>query len=210
MIYYASKVITEAQVNYATTEKELLAVVYYFDKFRSYLIGFKVIVYTDHSALRYLFAKKDAKPRLLRWILLLQEFDLEIKDKKGIENLVANHLSRMDHVEPNEGVDDDINERLPYDQLFAVEEVPWYANIVNYLAKKILPPELTYQMRKKFFLDLKYYIWDDHFLYKQCSDKIIRRCVPEEEMASILHHCHSCEVGGHFGAIKTIAKVLQS
>ena len=115
----------------------------------------------------------------------------------------------MDHVKPNEGVDDDINEIFPNEQLFTVEEAPWYADIINYLAKKILPPELTYQMRKKFFLDLKYYIWDDHFLYKQCVDQIIRRCVPKEEMESILHHCHSCEVGRHFGATKTAAKVLQ-
>ena len=169
-----------------------------------------MIVYTDHSTLRYLFAKKEAKPRLFCWILLIQEFDLEIKDKKGTENLVADHLSRMNHVEPNEEVDDDINERFPDEQLFAVEEALWYADIVNYLAKKILPPELTYQRRKKFFSDLKYYIWDDHFLYKQCVDQIIRRCVPKEEMESILHHCHSCEVGGHFGATKTTAKVLQS
>ena len=130
MIYYASKVLTEAQVNYATTEKELLVVVYAFEKFWSYLIRSKVIVYTDHSTLRYLFAKKEAKPRLLRWILLLQEFDLEIKDKKETENLVADHLSRMNHVEPNEGVND-INERFPDEQLFSVEEVPWYADIVN-------------------------------------------------------------------------------
>ena len=96
VIYYASRTLTEAQLNYATTEKELLAVVFAFDKFRSYLIGSNVIVYTDHSALKYLLTKKDAKPRLLRWILLLQEFNLEIKDKKGIENLVADHLSRME------------------------------------------------------------------------------------------------------------------
>ena len=77
-IYYISHTLDEAQVNYATTEKELLAMVYAMDKFRSYLVGSKVVVYTDHSTLKYLLSKKDAKPRLIRWILLLQEFDLEI------------------------------------------------------------------------------------------------------------------------------------
>nr|GFC11693.1 DNA-directed DNA polymerase [Tanacetum cinerariifolium] len=71
-IHYASKTMNQAEANYTTTEKEMLAVVYAFKKFRSYLIMNKSIVYTDHSALKYLFAKKDAKARLLRWILLLQ------------------------------------------------------------------------------------------------------------------------------------------
>ncbi|GJW53071.1 reverse transcriptase domain-containing protein [Tanacetum coccineum] len=86
-IHYAAKTMTEAQAHYTTTEKELLAVVYAFEKFRSYLVLSKSIVYTDHSAIKYLFAKKDAKPRLMRWILLLQEFDVVIRDKKGAENL---------------------------------------------------------------------------------------------------------------------------
>ncbi|GJU04989.1 uncharacterized protein Tco_1121419 [Tanacetum coccineum] len=95
VIYYTSRTLDSAQCNYSTTEKELLAIVFALEKFRSYLLGTKVIVYCDHAALKYLLAKKEAKPRLIRWILLLQEFKLEIQDKKGSENLVANHLSRV-------------------------------------------------------------------------------------------------------------------
>jgi hypothetical protein len=94
-IYYASKTLMDAQVNYTTTEKELLAVVFALDKFRSYILGSKVIIYSDYAVLRHLLAKKETKPRLIRWILLLQEFDIEIQDKKGIENVVADHLSRI-------------------------------------------------------------------------------------------------------------------
>jgi hypothetical protein len=82
VIYYASRTLNDAQLNYSTTEKELLAVVFALDKFRSYLLGSKVIVYSDHATLKYLFSKNDAKFRLIRWILLLQEFDIEIRDKK--------------------------------------------------------------------------------------------------------------------------------
>jgi hypothetical protein len=99
-IAYASKTLTGPQFNYATTEKELLDVIFAIDKFRSYLIGAKVMVYTDHAALKYLLTKKDGKPRLIRWILLLQEFDLKIKDKKGVENSIADHLSRMQFKNP--------------------------------------------------------------------------------------------------------------
>nr|GFB23099.1 reverse transcriptase domain-containing protein [Tanacetum cinerariifolium] len=94
-IHYASKTMNQGETNYTTTEKEMLAVVYAFEKFRSYLIINKSFVYTDHSALKYLFAKKDAKARLLRWILLLQEFDFKVIDTKGAKNYAADHLSRL-------------------------------------------------------------------------------------------------------------------
>jgi hypothetical protein len=96
-VYYVSKTLSEAQLNNATTEKELLAVVFVFEKFTSYIMNSKVIVYTDHATIKYLLAKKDAKPRLICWILLLQEFDVEIHDKKGVQNVVVDHLSRMNH-----------------------------------------------------------------------------------------------------------------
>jgi hypothetical protein len=86
---------TGAHLNYGTTEKELLAVVFALDKFRSYLVEAKIIIYTERAALKYLLTKKDAKPHLIRWFLLLQEFDIEIKYKKGVENSVVDHLSQM-------------------------------------------------------------------------------------------------------------------
>ena len=109
VIYYASRTLNDAQLNYATTEKELLAIVFAFDKFRPYLIGNKVVVHTNHFAIKYLMTKKDAKPKLIRWVFLLQEFDLEIKDKRGAENLVADHLSRL------EGASDEVhvNDNFP-------------------------------------------------------------------------------------------------
>ena len=99
-IAYASKTLTWPQLNYATTKKELLAVIFTIDKFRSYLVGAKVVIYSNHAALKYLLTKKDAKPHLIRWILLLQEFDLETKDKKEVENYVVDHLSRMQFENP--------------------------------------------------------------------------------------------------------------
>ncbi|GJS00607.1 reverse transcriptase domain-containing protein [Tanacetum coccineum] len=137
-IHYASKTMTEAQAHYTTTEKELLAVVYAFEKFRSYLVLSKSIVYTDHSAIKYLFAKKDAKPRLMRWILLLQEFDVIIRDKKGAENLAADHLSRLENPHQDKLENKEITETFPLETLgsvaLRVDSTPWFADFANYHA----------------------------------------------------------------------------
>nr|GFA17569.1 reverse transcriptase domain-containing protein [Tanacetum cinerariifolium] len=137
-IQYASKTMNQAKTNYTTTKKEMLAVVYAFEKFRSYLIMNKIIVYTDHSALKYLFAKKDAKARLLCWILLLQEFDFKVIDTKGAENYDADHLSDLEN--PYENVFDpkEINKNFPLESLNKVAHqdpsTPWFADFANYHA----------------------------------------------------------------------------
>ena len=92
MIYYASHTSNDAQLNYTMTEKEFLAVIFGFEKFRPYLIRSHVIVYTDDSAHKHFLSRKDVKPTLTRWILL-QEFNCEIRDKKGPKNLIADPLS---------------------------------------------------------------------------------------------------------------------
>ena len=130
VIYYTSKVLNGTQLKYSTTNKELLAVVFTLEKFRSYLLGAKVIIFCNHAALRYLLMKKNAKPRLIRWILLLQGFDLEIKDKSEAGNLVADHLNCL----LTNKEDQPLREAFLEEQLFAIDSsAPWYVDIVNFL-----------------------------------------------------------------------------
>ncbi|XP_070018023.1 uncharacterized protein [Nicotiana sylvestris] len=129
----------DTQVNYTVTEKELLATVFAMEKFRPYLMGTKVIVHTNHAALHYLISKKDSKARLMRWVLILQEFDLEIIDRRGSENQVADHLSRLEEEErPHNGLE--INDLFPDEQLFSMSltGMPWNTYIliaVDYVSK---------------------------------------------------------------------------
>jgi len=204
-ITYASKTLTGAQLNYATTEKELLAVVFAIDKFRSYLVGAKIILYTDHAALKYLLTKKDAKPRLIRWILLLQEFDLEIKDKKGVENTVADHLSCMQVTNLQEPP---INDFLRDDMLLKVtDSTTWYANIVNFMVSGYVPPG---ENKKMLIFECHRHLWDDPYMYKVCMDGLLRRCIPAAEALQIIEKCHTAAYGGHYGAFRTQGKIWQS
>jgi len=211
VIAYASSTLNAAQINYTTTEKELYAVVYALEKFRSYLLNSKVIVFTDHAAIRYLFQKPHSKPRLLRWSLLLQEFNLQIKDRVGAENHVADHLSRLPLTSQGVDISNLEIDSFP-DALFCamVSKEPWYSHIVNYLIAGVIPPVMSYSQAQKLKSEAKYYVWDDPILWRMCSDQVIRRCVPADETISILTACHSMACGGHFSAKKTSRKILDA
>uniref|UniRef100_A0A2N9HWI1 RNA-directed DNA polymerase n=1 Tax=Fagus sylvatica TaxID=28930 RepID=A0A2N9HWI1_FAGSY len=174
VIYYASRTLNSAQMNYTTTEKELLAIVFALDKFRSYLIGSPVVCFTDHAALKYLFTKKDAKARLIRWILLLQEFNLIIKDKKGVENVVADHLSRLIFEDNMEHLP--INDEFPDEHLFSLSNLPWYAYIVNYLAVGEIPRIGALKTKESFWSRLHKHPgklrsrWDGPYIVKHVSE----------------------------------------
>nr|GEW81705.1 reverse transcriptase domain-containing protein [Tanacetum cinerariifolium] len=187
-IHYASKTMNQAETNYTTTEKEMLVVVYAFEKFRSYLILNKSIVYTDHSALKYLFSKKDTKARLLRWILLLQEFDFKVIDTKGAENYAADHLSRLENLYENVFDPKEINETFPLEslkKLLTKTQVPRGCRLCKLPRGEI------------------------HYL-GTCPDQIIRRCVAGQEAIDILNACHSGPIEGHYGANYIAKKVFDS
>ncbi|KAL1549888.1 hypothetical protein AAHA92_17918 [Salvia divinorum] len=205
VIFYVSKTINQAQRNYDTTEKEMLAVVYSFKKFRPYLLGSQVIVFTDHAAITYLLVKKESKPRLIRWVLLLHEFNWEVRDKKGTENRVADHLSRVTQGEDEEEIPDAFLKKHLYlitrhpqliswahhmaqlDQVDTSEGVmknnvePWFADLANYLVTGKLPcsSDATRAQKLKLKSEAKYYFWDDPYLWKVGADQVIRRCIPE-------------------------------
>nr|GEX19895.1 reverse transcriptase domain-containing protein [Tanacetum cinerariifolium] len=211
-IHYASKIMTDAQAHYTTMEKELLVVEYAFEKFRPYLILSKSIVYTDHSALKYLFNKQDAKTRLLRWVLLLQEFNITILNKKGAENLATDHLSRLEN--PHQSVLDkkEENETFPLETLNVVSfhgdsSTPWFVDFANYHAGNFVVKGMSSQQKNKFLKDVKHYLWDDPFLLKIYADQIIRRCVHVQEAVDIQKACHSGPTGGHHGSNYTAKKV---
>nr|GFB84802.1 reverse transcriptase domain-containing protein [Tanacetum cinerariifolium] len=170
----------------------MLAVVYAFEKFRSYLIMNKSIIYTDHSALKYLFAKKDAKA----------------------QNYAADHLSRLGNLYENIFDPKEINETFPLESLNKVAHkdpsTPWFTDLANYHAGNFIIKGMTSQQKQKFIKDARHYFWDDPYLFRTCADRIIRRCVAGKEAIDILNACHSGPTGGHYGANYTAKKVFDS
>nr|GEU85801.1 reverse transcriptase domain-containing protein [Tanacetum cinerariifolium] len=186
----------------------MLAVVYAFKKFRPYIVLSKSIVYTDHSALKYLLNKQDAKPRLLQWVFLLQEFDIIIRDKKGTENLMTYHLSR--HENPHKDVfeNKDINKKFPLETLGKISSgsTPWFSDFANFHAGNFIVKGMSSQQKKKLFKDVRHYFWDDPCLFRICADQIIRQCVHGQEATDILRACHEGPTEGHHGANFTAKK----
>ncbi|GJS74654.1 reverse transcriptase domain-containing protein [Tanacetum coccineum] len=169
-------------------------------------------MYTDHSALKYLLNKQDAKPRLLRWVLLLQEFDITIRDKKGSENLAADHLSRLENPHKDVLENKDINENFPLETLGVItsKSTPWFADFANFHAGNFIVKGMSSQQKKKLFKDVKHYFWDDPYLFWICADRIIRRCVHGQEAFDILKACHEGPTGGHHSANLTAKKVFDA
>jgi len=180
-IYYASRALDDTQVNYATMEQEFLEVVCALEKVWSYLINSKVIIFTDHGTLKHLMTKFDSKPQLIQWVLLLQEFNLEIKDKAGLANVVADHFSRLGPEEtPSEEIP--IGDSFSSEQFLAIfhQATPWYVDLVNFKACGVFPSSLSHQQRKKFLTDAKYHIWEEPLPYNLCGDVVHRRYLPED------------------------------
>ncbi|GJS72699.1 reverse transcriptase domain-containing protein [Tanacetum coccineum] len=161
-----------------------------------------------------MLAVKDSKARLLRWVLLLQEFDFDVVDTKGAENLAADHLSRLESPHENKLDPKEINEKFPLETLSSIASLdastPWFADIANYHAGNFVIKGMSTQQKRKFFKDVKHYFWEDPFLFKICADQVIRRCVFGKEAHDILMACHDGPTGGHHGANYTARKVFDS
>jgi hypothetical protein len=142
-------------------------------------------------------SKKDAKPRLIRWILLLQEFDVEIQDKKGSKNVVADHLSRM-----NREDDKDPIEYKTRDDHRVLDKDTWMIDIIRAIRKMPLD-HFDKNAQSRVMAESQKYYWDAPYLFRLGADGVLRRCVPREERVEILRKRHSGEYGGHYGHFRT-------
>ncbi|GJW03487.1 reverse transcriptase domain-containing protein [Tanacetum coccineum] len=197
-----------AQIHYTTTKKEMLAVVYVFEKFRPYLVLSKSIVYTDHSALKYLLNNKMQSRGCSGGFSSYKSLISSSVIKKRSENLPADHLSRLENPYKDVSENKDINENFLLETLGKIssESTPWFADYANFHAVNFIIKGMSSQQKKKFFKDVKHYFWDDPYLFQICADQIIRRCVHGQEANDILKACHEGPTGGHHSANLTARK----
>eukprot|EP00253_Pinus_taeda_P036103 PITA_36103 len=203
-IYFVSKTLSKEKLNYTIIEKELLAVVHSLNKFRHYVTSYQTFVHIDHAAIRYLMNKPNVNTHIIRWLLLLQQFDLTIVDKPGKENVVAYFLSRLDLPIGEEGMVDD---QMPNEHLFAISIIsPWFSDIENYLVSAQFPPHLFSKEKSKIVRKSAPFTWIGGNLFKLGPDQILRRWVRVEEVFDILLTSHDGPCGGHFPAKRTAFK----
>ncbi|KAL4297482.1 hypothetical protein GQ457_12G015360 [Hibiscus cannabinus] len=166
------------------------------------------LLQSHSSSLRALETKVGQIAQALQLDITISTY-LEVKDRKGTANQVADHLSRLDNPH-NQDRDVEISDSFPDEKILFSTTIPWYADIVNFLVSGIVPPDLSNHGRKKFRYDAKFFYWDEPYLFMQCADQVLRRCVPEEEQNDIMYHCHAASCGGHFSGNRTAAKILKS
>jgi hypothetical protein len=205
-IYYASRQMSPAEKNYTTTERECLPIIYACKKFRHYLLGYDVVFHTDHDAIRYLVNKPDLSGRIARWVMLLQEFQYQIKVKPGVGNKNVDYLSRLEEGVINQSLTAD----FPDEHLFAIRvEEDMYAEIRNYLKNGVVPPGDAHK-RRMFILKAGPYTLVQGVLFKEGPDNRLRRCINKKESWKVLHTFHSGEEGGHFGGEATTRKIREA
>ncbi|GKB37792.1 reverse transcriptase domain-containing protein [Tanacetum coccineum] len=161
---------------------------------------------------RMLASKHDAKPRFIWWVLLLQGFNIKIKDKKGAKNLATDHMSRLENpnigeLTKNEIADEFLVEHLMILKAKLNDDEPWYADYVKYIIGKVIPPKWIPEKRKRFFSQVKNYFWDEPYAFRLCPNNAMRRCVAGDKILEILAHCHSGLTEGHHSALVTEKKV---
>lgn len=206
-IYYISKNLAPAELNYTVTKKEFLAVIHAVNKFRHYITGYPVILYTDHSAIKNLANKPVTNGRITRWLILLQDFDITIRDRPGKENPVVDFLSRIPKSMETAAVED----QFPDEHLFVVAvQTLWYVDVANYLEVGKLPKHLTPNERKQIVQKSNRFSWVGGYLFHTGAHMEIRRCIREDEIFDILKACHDGPCGGHFAERRTAHKVLQT
>jgi hypothetical protein len=204
---FASRNLSTAEINYTTTEREGLAMVYVLQKFRHYLLGGHFKMFTDHSVLKYLVNKLVLGGIICRWILLFQEYDFEIMVKKRRMNKGPNHLSRLEHGEEPTSLED----TLPDAQLLSIRRVDdKFTEIVQFLSTGMAPCRYTIIQKKQLVVRATVFSLISGQLYKMGPDEILRRCVMEAERPLILAEEHEGITGGHYKGKKTTQKVLKA
>ena len=204
-IYYASRQLVAAERNYSVTEREALGMIYSVQKYRHYLLGYEFVFHVDHDALKYMINKPQLSGRIARWILLLQEFKFTIEVRPGKKHGNADHLTRLSNELGTEPVPD----ALPDAQLFEVDIITEdYKDIIQYLSTNTIPLTYTEERKRSLVRRSAPFTLIGSVLYRKGKDGILRRCIFQSEVLSILEGCHMDSCGGHFAGDSTARKAL--